>query len=181
MIFETILSTLEEDVNFAPMGVVFKNNHVLIRPFKETKTFENLSETKVGVINLTDNVSIFAKSAVSDEKFPTFNAKMVRGVVLKDACSWYEVKVESFKEKERAEFLCKILYHENIRNPLFFNRARSCVMEASILATRLHKFEKDFVLSELERFKIIVKKTGGKNEREAFSYIESYIGGKLNA
>ena len=73
MIIESIVTTLDEEgrVNFAPMGVEWGEETIAIKPYQETTTYRNLTATGVGVINLTDNVLIFAKSAIANPVFAT--------------------------------------------------------------------------------------------------------------
>ena len=43
----------------------------MIRPYVGTRTFRNLVRAREAVVNVTDNVLVFAKSALSRERFPT--------------------------------------------------------------------------------------------------------------
>src|SRR5437867_12918837 len=81
-------------INFAPMGVEWGDDEIVIKPFLETTTFKNLEATRVAVINLTDDVMVFAQGAIANVQFPAVPATVVRGVVLEAACSWREVRSE---------------------------------------------------------------------------------------
>ena len=72
MILETVVTTLDEDgaANFAAMGVVWGEERLIIRPYVATRTFKNLVRTREAVVNVTDDVLVFAKSALSRERFP---------------------------------------------------------------------------------------------------------------
>ena len=96
MIVETVVTTLDEDgqANFAAMGVVWGEDRLVIRPYVGTRTFRNLVRAREAVVNVTDDVLVFAKSALSRERFPSRPATRVRGVILADACHWREVAVE---------------------------------------------------------------------------------------
>ena len=96
MIVETVVTTLDEDgqANFAAMGVVWGEDRIAIRPYVGTRTFRNLVRVREAVVNVTDDVLVFAKSALSRERFPSRPATHVRGVILADACHWREVAVE---------------------------------------------------------------------------------------
>src|SRR5204863_251111 len=80
---------------FAPMGVEWGEQEIVIKPFLETTTFKNLRDTGAAVVNLTDDVMLFAQGAIATVQFPAVPATAVRGVVLEAACSWREVKVHS--------------------------------------------------------------------------------------
>ena len=72
MIVETVVTTLDEDgqANFAAMGVVWGEERLVIRPYVRTRTFRNLVRAREAVVNVTDDVLVFAKSALSRERFP---------------------------------------------------------------------------------------------------------------
>jgi hypothetical protein len=90
VIIESIVTSMDPSgtVNFAPMGVEWGEDHLVLKPFLETTTFRNVSATRTAVVNLTDNVMLFAQAAISSPSYPAFPAEVVRGVVLEAACSW---------------------------------------------------------------------------------------------
>ena len=61
------------------------------------------------------------------------------------------------------------------RDFLGFNRARSAVIEAAILATRLHLHDPVTVAEALDRYEVIVKKTGDEAEKTAFERIREFV------
>jgi len=65
-IVESIVTTLDPEgrPNFAPMGVEWDENVIVLKPFLETTTFRNVSATGVAVVNLTDDVRLIAESVV---------------------------------------------------------------------------------------------------------------------
>ena len=79
MILETILTTQDPGgaVNCAPMGVEWSDEEIVIKPFLETTTFRNLRATGVGVVNLTDDVMLFAQAALFEAQFPVVPAAVV--------------------------------------------------------------------------------------------------------
>ena len=59
MIIETIVTSMAPDgaINFAPMGVEWGEDTLVLKPFLETTTFRNVRATGVAaVVNLTDDV-----------------------------------------------------------------------------------------------------------------------------
>ena len=178
MIIETILTTMDESglVNFAPMGVEWGEEEIVIKPYKETTTYPNLKATGVAVVNLTDNVLLFARGAISNPQFSWHPAVSVQGAVLDDACSWREVEVEESDEREaRARFTARIVHRGFRREFLGFNRARNAVLEAAILATRTRFLPMDEILSDFERLQVIVDKTAGPVEREAMALLTDFV------
>jgi len=178
MITETIVTTLSEhgEANFAPMGVSIGDGEILIRPYKESTTFRNLLATGEAVVNLTDNARLFAEGAVSSPQFPAFPAEMVRGLVLKDACSYYECSVmQADTAHDRADFRCRVVKKGFLREFVGFNRAKNAIIEAAILATRVRFLGVEKILQEYLRFSEIVKKTGGEEEALVMRYLQDYV------
>ncbi len=178
MIIETIFSTVNEmgQPNFAPMGVVWGEEELIVRPFRQSRTCRNLVATGYGVANLTDDVVAFVQSGLYDATLPHFSASAVPGVVFQKACSWRELAVIAVNgTSERAEVRCRIMGTGWRRDFLGFNRARSAIIEAAILATRLHLHDPVTVVEELDRYEVIVEKTGGEAEKTAFEQIREFV------
>lgn len=178
VIIETIVTTMNEggEANFAPMGVTIGEVEILIRPYKESATYRNLLATGAAVINLTDNALLFAEGAVSSPQFPAFPADKVRGLILKDACSYYECSVmQADTVHERANFHCRVVKKGVLREFVGFNRAKNAILEAAILATRVRFLGVEQILQEYRRFSEIVKKTGGEQEALAMQHLQEYV------
>lgn len=178
MIVETIVTTVGEDgsVNCAPMGVVWADAFIVIKPFIDTVTYVNVSMTRSAVVNLTDDVRVFARAAVSNPGVSTRPAEIVRGFVLSDCCSWREVEVRSIdRDPPRARIETEVVHRGFRREFIGFNRARHAVLEAAIHATRLHLLEREYVEAELERLQVLVDKTAGPAEREAMALLRDHV------
>ena len=100
MIIESIVTTMDPEgrVNFAPMGVEWGEETIVVKPFLETTTFRNLRDTGAAVVNLTDDVLLFARAAISNPQYPATPAVRVRGAVLEAACSWRELEVRAIDD-----------------------------------------------------------------------------------
>ncbi len=182
MIIETIVTTMAADgeVNCAPMGVEWnpevEPETIVLKPFLETATYRNVSATRAAVINLIDDVRVFAKAAISNPAYHTVPAQAVRGVVLADACSWRELEVTAIDSTPpRSRIETRTAYRGTRREFVGFNRARHAVLETAIYATRVHLLARDFLLSELARLQVIVDKTAGPREFEAMALLAEYI------
>jgi hypothetical protein len=178
MIIETIVTSMAEDgaVNVAPMGVEWGYDVIVLKPFLETTTYRNLLATGAAVVNLTDDVRLFARAAISNPQSPTVPATVVRGVVLADCCSWREVSVRSVDSTPPRSRIETHVVHRGVRREFIgFNRARHAVLEAAIYATRLHLLPRTFVESELARLQVIVDKTAGPDEFEAMALLAEYV------
>ncbi|HET7296148.1 MAG TPA: DUF447 domain-containing protein [Gemmatimonadales bacterium] len=178
MIIESILTTMDRSgtVNFAPMGVEWGDEEIVIKPFLETTTFRNLEATRAGVVNLTDDAMLFAQGAVASVTFPAVPATVVRGVVLEAACSWREVEVRSLDASPpRARIVTRVVHRGVRREFIGFNRARHAVLEAAILATRTHLLPPEQIRDEFARLQVVVDKTAGPREREAMALLLDYV------
>lgn len=178
MIIETLLTTMDAagKVNCAPMGVEWGEAVIIIKPFLDTTTYRNLTVNKHAVVNITDNVLLFAESAISSPIFSTRPAAVVPGRILEDACSWREVVIEAIKPTEpRARLTGRVVHCGIVREFVGFNRARYAVLEAAILATRLHFLPKPQVLADFVRLQTIVDKTAGPPEHEAMNLLTFYV------
>jgi hypothetical protein len=184
MIVETVVTTLDEDgeVNFAAMGVVWGADRLVIRPYVDTRTYRNLVRAREAVVNVTDDVLVFAKSALSREQFPSRPATRVRGVILADACHWREVTVEGVSVPEprppgsvRADVATRVVAAAVGRPFAGLCRAKHAVVEASILASRARRLPHDEVLKELDHLDALVAKTGGPGERDAMAYVRAHV------
>jgi uncharacterized protein len=154
MILETIVTTLDAEgaINFAPMGVEWGEEIIVLKPFLETSTFRNLTATRTAVVNLTDDAMLFAQGAISRPQLPWVPATVVKGVVLEAACSWRELELLTIDATP----------------------PRS-VLEAAILATRTHLLPLDQIREEYARLQIIVDKTAGPREQEAMALLTDYV------
>jgi len=180
VIIETIITTLDTDgaVNIAPMGVEWTggDDAPVLKPFLETATYRNAVATRAAVVNLVDDVRVFARAAISNPSYAVLPAAVVRGVVLEVACSWRELRVRSIDSTPpRSRIETEIVQHGFRREFIGFNRARHAVLETAIYATRVHMLARDFLESELARLQVIVDKTAGADEHEAMVMLADYI------
>jgi hypothetical protein len=159
------------------MGVGWNDEDaIVLKPFIETATYRNVRATGAAVVNLIDDVRVFARAAISNPSYPTFAAATVNGVVLADCCSWREVRVRSIDETPPRSRIETRVVHRGVRREFIgFNRARHAVIEAAIYATRLHLLPRAFIDAELARLQVIVDKTAGANELEAMAVLSDYI------
>ncbi|HEX2636240.1 MAG TPA: DUF447 domain-containing protein [Gemmatimonadales bacterium] len=178
MIIESIVTSMAADgtINFAPMGVEWGESTLVLKPFLETTTFRNVRETRVAVVNITDDVMLFARAAISNPEYPWVPATVVRGVVLEAACSWRELEVVTLDDTPpRSRIEARVLHHGFRREFIGFNRARFAVLEAAILATRTHLLPAEEIRAEYARLQVIVDKTAGPREREAMALLTEHV------
>ena len=178
MIIESITTTLDSQgaINVAPMGVEWGEDVIVVKPFLETTTFRNIQATGAAVVNLTDDVLLFARAAISNPQYPVGPATVIRGAVLDAACSWRELEVRSIDATPpRSRIETRVVHHGTRREFLGFNRARNAVLETAILSTRLHLIPRAEIEADLAKLQIIVNKTAGPREFEAMELLTDFI------
>ena len=178
MILETIVTSIDADgaVNCAAMGVEWGKAAIILKPFVATATYHNLISTRAAVVNLTDDVLLFAQAAISNPVYATMPAHLVRGVVLADCCSWREVEVRAVDTSPpRATIETAVVHSGTRREFIGFNRAQHAVLEAAIYATRLHLLPRPFIDGEMARLQVIVDKTAGPRELEAMALLADHV------
>lgn len=182
MILEGIVTTLAPDgaVNVAPMGprVDASIRQLVLRPFRTSRTFANLQAHGEGVFHVTDDVLLLAHAALGDPQPPPpmKAATSVRGFMLSDACRYYEFRVRSIDDREeRTHIEADVVGSGRLRDFFGFNRAKHAVIEAAILATRTDFLPLADILAEYRKLAVIVDKTGGDQEREAFGFLNRHL------
>jgi uncharacterized protein len=182
MILEGIVTTIGPtgEVNIAPMGprVDADMRRFLLRPFNTSTTYHNLRAHGEGVLHVTDDVLLLARAAIGHLTVlpPLMPARAVRGWVLQGACRAYEFRVLRIDDREdRVNIEVETVYQGVLREFFGFNRAKHAVVEAAILATRTHILPLAEIEAEFKKLAVIVQKTGGDQEREAFEVLREYI------
>ena len=178
MIIETIFSTLDGKgkPNFAPMGLVWGEESVTVLPFRNTRTYQNLTTSGYGVANLSDDVLAYVKCGLYKEVLPSFPAKVVPGAVFESTCSWRELEVVSKGgSEERAKLRCRVLHKGRRKDFLGFCRAGNAVIEATILATRLDIYDRKMVDEKLLHYMKIIEQMGDFKEKQALRLIQDYV------
>jgi len=182
MILEGLVTSLNSagELNLAPMGPIVNETmtRLVLRPFQTSTTFQNLRQRPCGVFHVTDDVLLIAQAALHrlDSIPATFAAESIDGRVLSDCCYWYEFEVVTCDESaERTRLEANVVHAGRVRDMSGFNRARHAVLEATILATRLHLLSESDVRSQLQSLASPVEKTAGPREREAFSLVMDVV------
>lgn len=150
IIFETMVSTYNKNgyPNAAPMGIIMQNEQqLIINLFNSSSTYKNLQANKSAVINLTNNVDVFYRTAFKEanpndtlpqewfEKAETVNAPK-----LQFADATIEVTVNDMTpiSNEKTKALCNVKLVKATKNyPQAYCRAMSAALEAIIHATRV--------------------------------------------
>jgi len=186
MILEGIVTSLDTAgvLNVAPMGPIVDEamSTILLRPFQTSRTYRNLKEHPQGVLHVTDDVLLLARTAIGqlDEAPETISAEKIKGRVLKSVCRWYEFEVTELDDsKERTQIECRVVNSGRLRDFFGFNRAKHAVLEAAILATRTHILRPEQIRQQLAALASPVEKTAGPDEEAAFSLLAEFVERKL--
>jgi len=186
MILEGVVTSQNSlgELNVAPMGPIVEPDmrRLVLRPFQTSTTFQNLKQHPFGVLHVVDDVLLLARTAIGrlDEAPESFPALRVPGRVLAGACRWYEFRVESIDDSEQRTRIEAVVEHSGrLRDCFGFNRAKHAVIEAAILATRIHLLLPDEIREQFVRLQTIVEKTAGPDELTAFRLLDNFVRGKL--
>jgi hypothetical protein len=182
LILEALVTTLDADgaPHLAPMGprVSADFTRFTLRPFPTSHTYQNLLRHGEGVLHITDDALLLAKAAIGavETTPPVRPAERVRGFVLVDCCRFFEFVVKSIDASgERVNIEAEVVHSGRVRDFFGFNRAKHAVVEAAILATRLHILPLAEVAAEFAKLRVIVGKTGGPAEHAAMDLLEAKL------
>jgi hypothetical protein len=191
MIIEGLVSTISArgEFHLAPMGpkVTGDFESLLLRPFEGSATLENFRRAgpqgSRAVFHLTDDVLLLAKAAIHQLDSPPLHTPTPSGKALRltDCCRWFEIEVSAVRETPprpalpRWELECQVIDQGAVRPWAGFNRARHAVLEAAIACTRIGILADAEIEAELGRLEIIVGKTAGPREFEAFALLRRHF------
>ncbi len=181
MILEGVVTTLDKEgrLNVAPMGPICdpSMDKLLLRPFQTSVTYQNLRDTRCGVLHVTDDVLIIAKAVTHQLPVPdTVPAEKITGRVLTSACRWYEFTIDEIDDTHsRTECPATVVHTGRQRDFFGFNRAKHAVIEAAIFATRTHLLDRAKLLEDFASLKVIVEKTASPVETEAFRILSDFV------
>lgn len=181
MILEGIVTTVspEGDLNIAPMGpkVDLSMRRFVLRPFRTSTTYRNLKARGEGVLHVTDDVLLLARTAIGlPVASATRPAEVVAGRILVDTCRYYEFRLIDLDDRdERTTLVAETVAEGRVRDFFGFNRARHAVVEAAILATRASWLPLEEVFGDYRKLAPLVEKTGGPAEHEAFSLLSQHL------
>lgn len=190
MIIEGIVTTTGPDgrMHLAAMGPAIDHaeraagriTRLQLKPFATSQTAANLARTRAGVFHVTDDVVLLARIVAGRLEEPPVArpAHQVTGHVLADACRAWEFAVtEVDASRERVVMEARVEAEHAGRPFVGFNRAAHAVVEAAILTTRLHLLDPAEVAGRMADLRVLVEKTGGPREHEAFGLLEGRVRG----
>ena len=96
--------------------------------------------------------------------------------ILADCCHWFKLQVTDWNvETQRSEARARVI-DRGIKRPFWgWNRAKHAVLEATILATRLHLADRHAIADDLATLRLAVEKTAGDREWAAWNLVQQFI------
>jgi hypothetical protein len=178
MILETIVTSQSAlgEPHIAPMGVHVVGHDMLIMPFRPSISLDNILATGCAVLNYTDDVRVFAGCLTGRRDWPLLEADVVPIQRLAHSLAHAELRLQRVEDDAvRPKLHCRVVHEANHAPFRGFNRAQYAVLEAAILASRLHLLPSAKIDAELNYLRIGLEKCAGDKEREAWGWLMEKI------
>jgi hypothetical protein len=177
-IFETVITTVSAEctVHVAPMGVRYIGDEVVLKPFRPSRTLENLEATRTAVLNVLTDVRVFAGCVTGRRSWPTLPVDAPHAVRLACAHTHVLLHLVDADEDPQRPTLRLARVHE-VQHSAFpgFNRAQAAVIEGAVLVSRLHLLPPHKIDSEMAYLQIAIDKTAGPPELEAWGWLREAV------
>ncbi len=188
MIIEGLLTTtsLDGTPHVAPMGPVVDVDlqHWTLRPFASSTTFRYLQANADCVFHVVDDVLPIVEAALGLPTNLTFEplrseaeaGTQCLGWTIPTACHWYHLRVSHWDTSQaRSEAQAQLL-SQAVQRPFWgWNRAKHAILEATILASRIHLIEPHVLHDDLQRFTVTIAKTAGEREQQAWQLLRDFF------
>ena len=178
MIYETIVSTINDqgDAHVTPFGIRMQDGLVVISPYKPSTTLQNILTSGQAVLNLTDDVRVFAGALVGRQDWSLLPAEKVAGFRLADTLAHKELKLLKVEDDlVRPQLFLEIVHEAQHASFQGFNRAQAAVIELAVLVSRLKRLPMEKIQQEMDYLRIAIEKTAGERELEAWSWLEEAV------
>ncbi len=173
--------------NAAPIGLITHRTEAgdlsySVKLYRGSRTLANVLETGTLAVNVTDDVVIFVTAAFEDLRAASFTY-FAAVPVLTAANAWIVFSVTS--KEEHADYVRFLLCPQGVminrRAVTAINRGRNAVLEAAVIATRIHRTEDARARAEMreqvKNYGSIVTKCGGPREKEAMRILDARCSG----
>jgi hypothetical protein len=174
MILETIVTSIDEtgSPHVTPFGVRHEGDYVVISPYKPSTSLNNILATKCAVMNLTDDVRVFAGVLTKRQPWQLVETNKIKGFRLVDCLAHIELALDEVRDDAmRPQLVMKKVAEFNHKPFAGFNRAQAAVLELAVLVSRLHMLPREKIQTELQYLQIAIDKTAGEREIEAWSWL----------
>jgi uncharacterized protein len=184
VILESVVTTADAQgaINIAPMGPYVEDesfSQIVLKPFRSSRTLENLQQTGRAVVHVSDDVELIAAAAIGHvDPGPLVEPLLGQWYKLVDCCCWFAVEIQSWQDDPQRPQACCRIVHRGVQRPMFgFNRGKHAVVEAAILATRVELLGRSEVQRQMQALLPLVEKTGGAAEHRAWRRLEAFVDG----
>ena len=174
VIFETVVTSVAASVaadgtpHIAPMGVRYRDDHVLLMPFKPSTTHANIIATGAAVLNILTDTRVFAGCVTGRRAWPTQPAEHINGVRLDCAQRHIELRLARQDDDAQRPVLHMARVHAATHADFNgFNRAQAAVIEGAVLVSRLHMLAAKKADVEMAYLQIAIDKAASAHEHEA--------------
>jgi hypothetical protein len=179
-IFETVVTTCspEGEVHIAPMGVRYVGEEVVLKPFRPSRTLDNVLATHTAVLNLLTDVRVFAGCVTGRRTWPTVPVDAGRWPAVRLACAHSHVLLRLAGAADDAQRpTLRLARGQEVQHSTFpgFNRAQSAVIEGAVLVSRLHLLPPAKIESEMAYLQMAIDKTAGAAELDAWSWLQDAV------
>ncbi|MGZ8258799.1 MAG: DUF447 domain-containing protein [Methylotenera sp.] len=174
MIYETIITSVDAQGNahVTPFGIRYEQGLIVIAPYKPSATLDNILATEHAVLNLTDDVRVFAGALTSRQAWTLDPTEEIVGFRLADTLVHKELKLVKVKQDALRPQLFLEVVHEVQHQPFQgFNRAQAAVIELAVLVSRLKRLPMEKIEQEMDYLAIAIEKTAGTRELEAWEWL----------
>lgn len=184
MIFETIITSQNAngDVHVTPFGIRLQDGLFIISPYKPSTTLDNILATQHAVLNLTDDVRVFAGALTQRQPWTFVPAEKIKGARLTDCLVHKELRLVKVEDDAVRPHLYLELVHESQHGSFQgFNRAQAAVIELAVLVSRLKRLPLDKITQEMDYLRIAIEKTAGPRELEAWGWLTEAVDNHIAA
>lgn len=178
-IFEVVVTTCAPDgaVHVAPMGVRCFADEVVLKPFRPSRTLDNILAARSAVLNVMTDVRVFAGCVTGRKSWPTLPVPGGGGAVRLAGCHSHALlRLVDVRDDAQRPVLRLARVHE-VQHSAFpgFNRAQAAVIEGAVLASRLHLLPREKIDGEMAYLQIAIDKTAGPEELEAWEWLREAV------
>lgn len=184
MIIEGIITTENDDgsMHVAPIGPHVNPDLTewTLKPFQTSQTFSRLQATGRGVFHVVDDGLLMIQAVLGLANDPSSRPR----AVFQPECGWIlaeSVRAVSLRithwdcSSERAIAQCSAGDWLEQRPYWGWNRARNSLLELAVLLSRRHLLDRAAIEDSLAIHRVIIEKTAGPREREAFQLVEKSL------
>lgn len=178
MIHETVVTTLSlaGEAHIAPMGIRHEGAFIVLKPFRPSRTLDNVLATRCAVVNFTTDVRVFAGCVTGRRDWPCVDAEGIACVRLADTLAHAELALVEHVEDDTRPTLRMKIVQERAHAPFpGFNRAQAAIIEGAVLVSRLHLLPLEKIAGEMTYLQIAIDKTAGPREQEAWAWLREAV------